>query len=60
MKYLKAFYAAAAAGIAATSSAYVQGSGHIGFVAGLTIASSVLGAGAIVFGVPNAEASAKS
>jgi len=53
MKYLKAIYAAFIAGVAATSTAYVSGNGHIGFVAGLTIASSIVTAAAVVWGVPN-------
>ena len=51
--YLKAVYAALSAGVAATSTAYVSGNGHIGFVAGLTIAGAVLGAFGVVWGVPN-------
>lgn len=54
MKYLKAFYAAALAGFGSTSAAYVAGNGHIGLVAALTIASTVLSAGLGVFGVTNA------
>lgn len=53
MLYLKAFYAAATAAIGATSTAYVAGGGHIGFVAGLTIAGATLSAFGVVWGVPN-------
>jgi hypothetical protein len=53
-QYLKAFYAAAIAGFAATSAAYEAGHGHIGLVAGLTIAGAVLTAGFGVAGVANA------
>jgi hypothetical protein len=53
-QYLKAFYAAAIAGFAATSTAYEAGGGHIGLVAGLTIATAVLTAGFGVWGVANA------
>jgi len=52
-QYLKALYGGAMAGIGSTSSAYVAGNGHIGVVAGLTIASSVLTALAVVWGVTN-------
>ncbi len=58
MKYLKAFYAAAIAGFGSTSAAYVAGSGHIGLVSALTIATTVLTAGLGVFGVTNAPADA--
>lgn len=55
-KYLKAIYGGAMAGIGSTSAAYVAGNGHIGVVAGLTIASSVLTALAVVWGVTNSPA----
>jgi hypothetical protein len=55
-KALKALYAAAIAGFGSTSAAYVAGGGHIGLVAGLTIATSVLTAGFGVYGVTNAVA----
>lgn len=51
--YLKAIYAAATAALAATSSAYVAGHGHIGWLAGITIAGAALGALGVVWGVPN-------
>jgi hypothetical protein len=52
--YLKALYGAATAALSATSAAYVQGGGHIGWAAGLTIAGAGLGALAVVWVVPNA------
>lgn len=52
-KYLKAIYAAVIAGIGTTSSAYVAGHGHIGIVAGCTIASAVVVAAGGVWGVTN-------
>ena len=51
--YLKAFYAAAIAGFAATSAAYESGNGHIGVVAACTIATAVVTAGLGVWGVTN-------
>lgn len=51
--YLKAFYASASAALAAASSAYVAGHGHIGWLAGLTIAGAAVGAFGVVWGVPN-------
>jgi hypothetical protein len=53
-QYLKAIYAAAIAGFTTTASAYEAGGGHIGLVAGLTIAAAVLTAGLGVAGVTNA------
>jgi hypothetical protein len=53
---LKAIYAAFMAGIASTSTAYVSGNGHIGLVAGLTIAGAVVSAYGAVWGVTNAPA----
>lgn len=53
---LKALYGAAMAGLGATAAAYTQGHGHIGFVAGITIAGSVLTALSVVWAVPNQEA----
>ena len=55
MKYLKALYAAAASALAATSSAYVAGHGHIGWLAGLTIVGAAVGSLGVVWGVPNAK-----
>ena len=52
MQYLKAIYAAAAAGLA-TSIAYAH-SGHIGLLGGLEIAAAVVGSFGVVWGVPNA------
>lgn len=51
--YLKALYAAAVAALAATSAAYTQGNGHIGWAAGITIGGAALSALAVVWGVPN-------
>lgn len=58
MKYLKCLYAGLMAGIGSTSSAYVAGGGHIGVVAGLTIAAATISALAVTWGVTNAPASA--
>ena len=52
-KYLKAFFAAAFAGIGATQASYVAGHGHIGLYAGLTICASVLTSLGVVWGVAN-------
>jgi len=57
---LKAVYAAAIAGFTTTSAAYVSGNGHIGLVAGLTIAGAVITAGFGVYGVTNATPEAAS
>lgn len=54
-KYLKAIYAAALAGLGAASSAYAQGHGHIGYQAGVAIASAILLALGVVWGVPNSD-----
>jgi hypothetical protein len=56
VKYLKAIYAGLMSGIGSTSAAYVAGGGHIGVVAGLTIAGTVASAVAVVWGVTNASA----
>ena len=56
MQYLKAIYAAVAAGLAAASTAYAQGNGHIGWPAGVAIAVSVVSAFGVVWGVPNRAA----
>lgn len=53
MNYLKAIFAAAFAAIGSTETAYVAGNGHIGVIAGLTIAGATLSAAAVVWGVPN-------
>ena len=53
---LKAIYGAIAAGLAAASSAYAQGNGHISLPAGLAIAVAVISAYGVVWGVPNKEA----
>jgi hypothetical protein len=58
-KYLKALYGAAVAAQAATLAAYVQGHGHIGWAAGITIAGAALGALGVIWGVPNASTGAK-
>ena len=55
-KYLKAIYGAALAGLGATYTAYAQGNGHIGFVAGIAIATATVTAFGVVWGVPNAPA----
>jgi len=52
-QYLKAIYAAVAAGLASASSAYAEGNGHIGIAAGFAIAISVVSAFGVVWGVPN-------
>ena len=54
-RYLKAIYAAVGASIAATSTAYVSGHGHIGWQAGILIAGAFWGALGVVWGVPNAQ-----
>ena len=53
MYYLKAIYAAAIAAFGSTSTAYEAGHGHIGLIAGLTIATVTMTAGFGVFGVTN-------
>lgn len=54
MEYLKAIYGSVMAGIGSTSAAYVASGGHIGLVAGLTIAGTIITAFGAVFGVTNA------
>lgn len=54
--YLKAFYASALAALGATSAAYVQGNGHIGWGSGITIAIVALSSLGVIWGVPNAGA----
>lgn len=54
-KYLKAIYAAALAALGAVGTAYVQGNGHIGWGAGITIGTVALTSLGVVWGVPNAE-----
>jgi len=51
--YLKAIYGAVVAGLAATGTAYAQGHGHIGYQAGIVIATAVVAAFGVVWGVPN-------
>ena len=53
-RILKAIYGAATAALAATSAAYVQGGGHIGWAAGINIAGAGLAALAVIWAVPNA------
>jgi len=53
MRYLKAVFAAALAGLGATQTAYVQGNGHIGWAAGIAIAIATVYTAGVVFGVPN-------
>jgi hypothetical protein len=52
-KYLKAIYAAVLAGLGAAGTAYVSNDGHIGFVAGIFIATATVTAFGVVWGVPN-------
>jgi len=52
-QYLKAIYAAALAGLGAASTAYAQGNGHIGYQAGIAIATAVLTTLGVVWAVPN-------
>jgi len=55
-QYLKALYAAALAGLGAASTAYAQGNGHIGYQAGVVIATAVLTSLGVVWAVPNKSA----
>lgn len=55
-RILKALYGAAAAALGATSAAYAQGGGHIGWQAGITIAGAALSALAVIWAVPNTAA----
>ena len=55
-QYLKAIYGAILAGLGATGTAYAQGGGHIGWVAGIFIATAVVTSFGVVWGVPNAAA----
>lgn len=57
---LKALYAAFMAGTASVSTAYISGNGHIGVVAGITIAVAVVSSYAAVWGVTNAPAAPQS
>lgn len=52
-KYLKAFFAAALAGLGAAGTAYAQGNGHISGQACIFIATTVVGSLATVWAVPN-------
>lgn len=52
-KYLKAIYGAVLTGLAATTAAYLNGKGHIDFVAGIEIATATITAFGVVWGVPN-------
>jgi hypothetical protein len=52
-RYLKAIYAAAMAALGATGTAYAEGGGHIGWQAGIVIATATLTAFGVVWGVPN-------
>lgn len=54
MAYLKCVYAAALAGLGAASASLAQGSGHIGYQAGIVIATATVTAAGVVWGVPNA------
>lgn len=53
-KYLKALYGAAVAALATAQGALLQGHGHIGLTAGLSIAGAALAALAVIWAVPNA------
>ena len=55
-QYLKALYAAVLAALGATSTAYVQGHGHIGWGSAITIAIVGMSALGVVWGVPNTAA----
>jgi hypothetical protein len=55
MAYLKALYAAIHAGLLSAGVAYTAGHGHIGWESGIVIATSVVTAFGIVWGVPNAD-----
>lgn len=57
-RYLKAIYGAVAAALASTGAAYVQGGGHIGWEAGITIAGAAWAALAVIWGVPNSGSAA--
>ena len=57
---LKAIYAALMAGIGSTSAAYVSSNGHIGLVAALTIAGSIITAYGTVYGVTNVPGKRRS
>lgn len=50
---LKAIYGAILAGLGATATAYAQGGGHIGWQAGIVIATATVTAFGVVWGVPN-------
>jgi hypothetical protein len=52
--YLKALYGATFAALASAQGAYVA-TGHIGWLAGFTIAGAFLGGFAVIWGVPNAQ-----
>jgi hypothetical protein len=52
--YLKALYGAVVAGLGATSTAYAQGHGHIGWQAIIFIVTVTVTAFGVVWGVPNA------
>ena len=51
--YLKAIYGAILAGLGATSTAYAQGNGHIGWQAIIFIITATVAAFGVVWGVPN-------
>lgn len=55
MQYLKAIYAAALTALGAAGSAYIEGHGHIGWQAGISIATVTLTSAGVVWGVPNAS-----
>lgn len=57
-RILKAIAAAYAAGVGSISTAYVQGNGHIGLIAGLVAAGVALTALAGVWAVPNTSSPA--
>lgn len=55
MKCLKAIYAAVIAGLGSAQLSYVTGHGHIGWYAGMTIATMTVTAFGAVYGVTNVE-----
>ena len=55
-KQLKAIYAAVVAGLGSAQLAYVTGHEHIGWYAGMTIATMTVTAYGAVYGVTNTEA----
>lgn len=58
MAYLKAIYAAVHAGLISTGVAFTAGHGHIGWEAGIVIATAAVTSFGVVWGVPNAAKAA--